>query len=106
MKSGRGLMETLIAWLQEASFWQAVLALLGENVLILVLAVGGGQWLVNRYAARRVALPPHPLAGLEVAVTVSSVLLNTVVTILGLCLWRAGIIHFRIDYGIWACVDV
>lgn len=99
-------METLITWLQEAPLWQAVLALLGENLLILILALAGGQWLVRRYAARRVALEPAPLAGMEVAVTVSSVLLNTVVTIVGLYLWRAGIIRFRTDFGIWAWLDI
>jgi hypothetical protein len=37
-------METMIRWLQDAPLWQAILALLAENVLILGLACRPGRW--------------------------------------------------------------
>jgi lathosterol oxidase len=99
-------METMIRWLHDAPLWQAVLALLAENVLILVLALWVGHWLVRRYEKRRVALPAPPLRRIEVMVTVSTVLLNTVTTLIGLFLWRWRIIQFRTDVGIWAWLDI
>jgi Delta7-sterol 5-desaturase len=98
--------ETLSRWLVEAPLWQAVVALLAENVLILILALFLGHWLVRRYAARRVALPAPPLQRLEVLVALGTVLLNTVTTLAGLFLWRWGIIRFRTDAGVWAWLDV
>src|SRR5205814_8010463 len=84
---GESYMELLMRWLLDAPLWQAILALLGENVLILCLALAFGNWLVRRYEARRVSLPALPLQRLEVGITLSSVLLNTVVTVVGLLLW-------------------
>src|SRR5262249_36003945 len=72
--------------------------------LCLALVLGG--WLVRRYADRRVALSPLPLCRLEVAIALSNVLLNTVVTLVGLFLWRWGVIRFRMDVGVWAWLDV
>jgi lathosterol oxidase len=99
-------METIIHWLQDAPLWQAVLALLAENVLILIVALAFGHWLVRRCETRRVALLAPPLQRLEVVITISTVLLNTVVTLVGLFLWRWGIIRFRLDVGLWAWLDV
>jgi sterol desaturase/sphingolipid hydroxylase (fatty acid hydroxylase superfamily) len=99
-------METMIHWLEDAPLWLAVLALLAENVLILLVALAFGGWLVRRYQARRVALSAPPLRRQEVAITVSTVLLNTAVTLAGLLLWRAGVIRFRTDVGAWAWLDV
>jgi sterol desaturase/sphingolipid hydroxylase (fatty acid hydroxylase superfamily) len=99
-------METVIRWLHETPLWQAVLAPLAENVLILVLALLLGHWLVRRFEARRVALPAPPVGRLEVFVTLSTVLLNTVITLVGLFLWRWGVIRFRTDVGAWAWLDV
>jgi sterol desaturase/sphingolipid hydroxylase (fatty acid hydroxylase superfamily) len=99
-------MEALIAWLRDAPLWQAVGILLLENVFILLLALAVGHWLVRKYAHRPVALPPPPLSHLEVAVTISTVLLNTVTTLVGLFLWRADVIRFRTDVGVWAWLDI
>lgn len=99
-------MDALIHWLRDAPLWQAVAVLLAENVLIFALALLVGNWLIGRFAERRVSLPAPPLARLEVAVAASNVLLNTVVTLAGLFLWRAGVVRFRPDTGLWAVLDV
>jgi lathosterol oxidase len=99
-------MEAMIQWLRDAPLWQATLVLLVENLLILVLAVVLGEWAVWYYQDRRVALPALPLDRLEIAITVSTVVGNTVTTIVGLLLWRAGFITFRTDVGVWAWLDI
>jgi sterol desaturase/sphingolipid hydroxylase (fatty acid hydroxylase superfamily) len=99
-------MEGLMRWLLDAPLWQAILALLAENVLILGLALLLGHWAVRRFEARRVALPAPPVRRQEVLITLSTVLLNTVTTLAGLFLWRWGMIRFRTDVGVWAWLDV
>src|SRR5262245_6581000 len=99
-------MESLVRWIEVAPSWQAVAVLLLENVAVFLFALALGEILVRRHAGRRVAPPPPPLERLEVLVTISTVLLNTVVTIAGLFLWRAGLIRFRTDAALWAWLDV
>jgi sterol desaturase/sphingolipid hydroxylase (fatty acid hydroxylase superfamily) len=99
-------MEPFISWLTTAPLWQVLVFLCAENLLIFVLALIGGRWLVHHFAARRVALPAPPLVRLEVAVAASVVVLNTVVSVVGFYLWRAGIVSFRTDVGLWAWLDI
>lgn len=99
-------MEAALVWLREAPLRQAMMALLLENVVIFVGVVLLGQWLVRRHERRRVALPARDLEQNEVVLALSNVLLNTVTTIVGLFLWRAGIVRFRTDVGWRAWLDV
>jgi len=95
-------METMIQWLQVAPLWQAILVLLAESIFIFFLAVLLGQLSVKWFATRRVALPAPPVERQEVIVAASTVLLNTVTTLIGLFLWRWEIIRCRTDAGVWA----
>lgn len=99
-------MEAMIEWLRDAPLWQATLVLLAENLFILLLAIALGELAVRWFKDRRVALPAPPLDRLEICITISTVIGNTVTTIVGLLLWRAGIINFRTDAGIWAWLDI
>src|SRR5262249_10163316 len=99
-------MQQIISFLQEAPWWQAVLLLLAENLVILALALGLGHWLVLRYPRRRGWAAAPALDRQELAAATSCVLLNTAVTLAGLALWRAGTICFRSDVGVWAWLDV
>ncbi len=80
--------------------------LLVENLLIFGLAVLGGQGLVRLFAHRRITKPAPPLDRREIALTLSTVFLNTAVTLAGLYLWRLGVITFRTDMGARALLDV
>lgn len=93
-------------WLAVAPLGQAVAAILAENVAIFLGAIAFGGWLKRRYAHRPVALPPDALAGGEVAVAAGTVALNTLTTLVGMVLWRRGIIRFRTDVGLRAWFDV
>jgi Delta7-sterol 5-desaturase len=99
-------MQLAIDWLRTAPWWQAVLVLLLENLIVLLVAIAFGQWLTVKHQRRRVAHPPPPLKRLEVAIAASSVLLNTVTTLVGLALWKTGFIRFRTDVGLWAWFDI
>jgi sterol desaturase/sphingolipid hydroxylase (fatty acid hydroxylase superfamily) len=98
--------ERLINWLQTASYFEAFLVFLVENLVILTLVVTVGNWLIARNQQRRVALKPVSLSTDEIASAAANVLLNTLVTFAGLLFWRRGIIHFRSDVGIFALLDV
>ena len=74
------------------TFWSLV-----ENFIIFMVCLVVGGWLVARYQKHPVTETPEPLTLTEVFLALSCVLLNALVTIVGIYLWRAGII--RVDLG-------
>jgi Delta7-sterol 5-desaturase len=78
--------------------------LLALNVGIFIGVVALGGALVRLCGHRKVASPP-PLDRFEIGMSVVTVALNTVVTVAGLALIRAGIIRVRDDWGWWSVVD-
>ncbi len=97
--------ELIIHSLRAMPLALAVALLLLENVLIFGGSVAFGQLLVGWFGRRRVAPPPAPLERAEVLFTISTILLNTLVTVVGLWLWRAGIVVFRGDLGLGVLLD-
>lgn len=87
-------------------YWLASLGLLVENLFIFGLALFAGQIMSRKFAARPVALEPKALDAAEISFVVSTLLLNTLVTIAGYWLWRKGIVRFREDTGWRALLDV
>jgi hypothetical protein len=49
-------MEAAIRWLHDAPLTYALIVLLGENVLLLIVALLGGLWATRRWANQPVAL--------------------------------------------------
>jgi Delta7-sterol 5-desaturase len=95
----------LIDWLATASLVELTAAFLVENVLILVGVVVGGWAFTTLFARHRVALIPEPVSFADVGVAFMNVGLNTLTTVVGLVLWRAGTIRFRDDVGVLALLD-
>jgi sterol desaturase/sphingolipid hydroxylase (fatty acid hydroxylase superfamily) len=75
-------------------FWQAVLWITLENVSIFLLSLAFGHMLIKLFRQHSVSLAAKPNA-LEWFLAVGCVLLNIVVTTLGLLLWRGGVINLR-----------
>lgn len=100
------LQEAALAWLRQAPWGEVWLLLALENLLIFALAVLGGHALIRLFAHRRVTSPAPSLTSLELALTASTLVINTSVTVLGLWLWRRGVITFREDMGWRAALDV
>lgn len=99
------MLEWLISWLATASLIELTLAFLLENLFILVGVIGAGWALTALFAHRRVAYVPEPVTFADGAVALMNVGLNTLTTVAGLLLWRAGVITFRTDVGVRALLD-
>lgn len=71
-------------------FVQACLWGLLWNVLIVLVCVVAGEGIIRLNQNHRVADVPPPLTRTEVGLACSTVLLNTLITALGLWMWRNG----------------
>jgi sterol desaturase/sphingolipid hydroxylase (fatty acid hydroxylase superfamily) len=100
------MLEAVIAWLRSLPFGIAAMVLFAENTVVFGLALAFGALVARMFARRRAVGTPGPITHLELAVAAGSVVLNTVVTLAGFLLWRAGIVRFRDDVSLWAAVDV
>jgi sterol desaturase/sphingolipid hydroxylase (fatty acid hydroxylase superfamily) len=85
--------------LEGAALWALV-----ENVVLFAVALVIGHFLVAWNKERLVSPPAPPLTRAEVLLAASCVILNTVVTVAGVVLWRAGIIQLRDDYSVLGAV--
>ena len=95
-----------VLFLQEISYTCAALLFLIENLLIFTCSVYIGNLLSVRYAHRRIVPIPPKIESKEVLFATSTIFLNTIITLLGLWLWRTGSIQFRGDIGIFALLDI
>jgi sterol desaturase/sphingolipid hydroxylase (fatty acid hydroxylase superfamily) len=98
--------EWIIKWLQSASWPELIVVFTIENLAILAIVLIAGRWLIERFSRRRVAPAPDKVTSTEVTVALINVLLNTVTTLVGVWLWRIGVVHFRDDFGLFALMDV
>ncbi len=76
--------------LEQAAFW----SLLG-NVVMFAAALLAGEVLVRRYHNKPNSLPPEPISRQEIMFALLCVVLNALVAVVGIILWRADIIHLR-----------
>jgi sterol desaturase/sphingolipid hydroxylase (fatty acid hydroxylase superfamily) len=86
--------------LGQASAWLLVI-----NVGMFLLSIVGGEVLVRLLPSRRIAASPDPVESAEVLPTISCVLLNTLVAIVGWFLWRHGWIHVQTAGGYRILLD-
>ena len=100
------MLNAFLNWFARMSIWEASGWSLLENILLLLLSIGVGEVLVLVFDDHRVAPVPPKLQRREVLLAISCVLMNTLVTIAGWSLWRAGIIVIRPDTGARAWLDV
>ena len=99
-------MENVLHALRTMPLAEAAALLLADNAAIFALVIAVGHLFARRYEERRVGLAPPPVRRAELALAVSNVFFNTAVTVLGLYLWRTGVIRFRADAGWRALLDV
>jgi Delta7-sterol 5-desaturase len=89
------MLEMGLDWIRNVPLWTALLVFLLENVLQLVFTVLIGDALVKVFKRNRIAEIPSPVSRFEILLVISSVVLNTLVTLLGWWLWRADLIRIR-----------
>lgn len=92
-------MDAIIRFLRDAPVAMLIVFIVLENVFIFVASLVVGAWLAKWFAHRPVSEAPELLSRQEIGLATSTVLLNSLVTIAGLFLWRRGIIQFRTDMG-------
>ena len=85
--------------------WQAGFWMLVENFSLFAVALVLGELLIRVFRDRRIGPTPDPTTRQEVAIAVSGVVMNSVVTLIGWYLWRAGYIVVRRDVGLRAWLD-
>jgi lathosterol oxidase len=67
--------------------------------------VVGGGILVRVFRQKAVSEAPEPITPIEIVLSISTVVINSVVTFVGVILWREGIIKVRYDIGPMIFVD-
>lgn len=76
--------------IEQAAFW----SLLG-NIIMFAAALLAGEILVRRYHEKPNSPPPEPISRQEILFALLCVILNALVAVIGIVLWRADIIHLR-----------
>ncbi len=99
-------MDALPDILRHLNLVQASALFLTENIIVFLCAIILGHLLAGRFRHKPVASAPDALSRMEIVLTATTILLNTVITLLGWYLWREGIIRFRGDVGIGVVIDV
>jgi sterol desaturase/sphingolipid hydroxylase (fatty acid hydroxylase superfamily) len=99
-------LDTLIKPLYTMPLEGAALWVLLENALIFTAALVIGHFAVKIFKTHAITAPPPPITTTEVILAISCVILNSLVTWIGVVLWRAGIVQLRpVDGMIGVIVD-
>jgi Delta7-sterol 5-desaturase len=98
------LFDTFFTALYTMPLEQAVLWSLLGNVLMFAAALLVGEILVRRYHDKPNSPPPEPISRPEILFALLCVILNALVAVIGIVLWRADIIHLRPNSDILATV--
>lgn len=97
---------SLFEALRTMPFPQAVGWAVAGNIVAFALTLAAGEGLVRAYQQHAITEPPPPLTWAEAGFAASCVVLNTAITILGIYLWRVGIIEVRYTLGPLVVADV
>ncbi len=98
--------QDLLNYLQSGPLEHWVVLLLLQNLVVFLSALALGALLKRKYAHRIVTEAAPALGARQILWATSTISLNTLVTFVGLLLWREGIIRFRTDYGLGALLDL
>jgi sterol desaturase/sphingolipid hydroxylase (fatty acid hydroxylase superfamily) len=98
-------MEAFLDWACTLSPPEALGWLVVANVGTFALAVLAGCLATAVFSGRRVAGPAPALSRQEALYSVAGIAVNTLVTLAGWLLWRAGWLHIRRDAGWRAWLD-
>ena len=92
------------AALKFMSLGQVILWSVVENLIIFVVVLMMGEYLVRRYRQHRVTEAPQRVTPIEWLLAGSCVTLNALVTVVGILLWRQGLIRVRFEVNGWQVV--
>jgi Delta7-sterol 5-desaturase len=98
-------MNAFLDWAYALSSLEAIAWLIGLNFGTFALAMLAGCVATYAFRSRRIAGRPDPMSGKEVAYAAAGIVVNTLVTVAGWYLWKAGILEIRRDTGWRAWLD-
>jgi len=81
--------------LQTLPLWQAALWVTLANVGMFIAALGAGELITRRFSKNRITPEPGPLTRHEKQLAAVCVVLNALVAVAGVLLWREGVIDLR-----------
>ncbi len=97
-------MSTIAEWLQSArrfSLYEAIAWSLAINLLLFVGSLALGELLVRIFRSRPCASPAPPLTGLEIGLSASCVVLNSLVMFIGIFLYQQGFVTVFTEFTWW-----
>src|SRR5260221_12672655 len=92
-----------IAALHEMPLTLAFTAAFVGNFLAFIITLAIGHVLVILFKNHPITDPPPPITREEIYLVISCVILNAVVAMVGIALWRAGVIGVRLETD-WAVI--
>jgi len=95
----------VIRELQDMPFWRAAGLVSVANVAMFFAAIGFGAALTQRFGARRITPMAEPVSRSEVVLASTCVVLNAVVAVFGVAMWREGAIGLR-PFGDYSVLTV
>lgn len=98
-------METILQTIKNYPASNAFILFLGINIGIFILSELLGKWFLKKYKENRITNPPGKLSGKEILLTISTILLNSVVTSLGLWLWQHNYIRISFNVSFYIMLD-
>lgn len=99
------MLEIIISFLRESSLLNIFLIFIVENLFILIMAVIIGQAAIKIFSKRKLSEIQVVSTQKEILLAFCTVILNSIVTLIGLVLWRNGYIIFTNETGFLALFD-
>lgn len=100
-------LEALLSFLAGLAWPERLAFFFAQNLAVMAGAlVFGAVVVASLQETRRIAPPPPPIERREIALVACTVVLNAAVTAAGYELYRAGLVHFRADFGARWLLDV
>jgi len=91
--------------LRTDGLWFAAVWVTLANVAMFAFALAAGEVILRRFGDRRITPAPGPLTNKELGLAGLCVLLNALVAVAGLALWRESVISLR-PYGDYSALTV
>lgn len=95
----------VLDWAWRLDVGQVVGFALLENMVLFLIAVGVGNAMLRLPTVVRLLPDPGRISHLQVWLAGGAILMNSLVTVAGWALWKAGIIHLNADWSLRALAD-
>jgi len=100
-------MESILQFLWTCNLSQIILISSIENILIVIISLIIGWLIVKAFKKNKVCQVPEQIKSQEIILTLSTLLINTLITIIGWMMWKEGLIIIKATTNFWiVLVDI